>query len=113
MYEYIDGNGNKYLITNEGKKIIEYIPMKPHLSSSGVYDGGEYMKKELSNQEWDILILNLNQAVRNSESHIKNRIKKSGMVIIDDKNVKKSCILDPNSKKLLEIEKLLHSIFDK
>ena len=113
MYEYIDGNGNKYLITIEGKKIIEYIPVKPHLSSSGVYDGGEYMKKELSNQEWDNLILSFNQAVSNKESHIKNRVKKSGMVIIKDKNVKKSCILKPNSKKLLEIEILLQSIFEK
>jgi hypothetical protein len=113
MYEYIDGNGNKYLITIEGKKIIEYIPVKPHLSSSGVYNGGEYMKKELSNQEWEKLILNFNQAVRNSESHIKNRVKMSGMVIIQDKNVKKSCILKPNSQKILEIEIILQSIFDK
>ncbi|MFX1340613.1 MAG: hypothetical protein ACFFDK_18530 [Promethearchaeota archaeon] len=54
-YEYINGSGNKYIIKNEGRKVIEYIPMKPHLRSSGVYDGGDYIKKEINNLEWNKL----------------------------------------------------------
>lgn len=113
MYEYIDGNGNKYIIKNEGKIIIEYIPIKPHLSSSGVYDGGDYIKKEISSQEWNRLILIFDEAIRKKESHITNRVKKSGMIILQEKNKKKTYIIGPNSKELLEIEIFLQVIIKK
>jgi len=113
MYEYIDGNGNKYIIKNEGKIIIEYIPMKPHLSSSGVYDGGDYIKKEISSQDWNKLILIFNEAIRKKESHIKNRVKMSGMIIIQEENKKKTCIIRQNSRELLEIENILQAIINK
>jgi hypothetical protein len=113
MYEYLDGNGNKYSIKKEGKISIEYIPMKPHLSSSGVYNGGDYTKKLISDQEWNKLTSILNEAIRERENHIENRIKNSGMVIIQEKNKKETYIIAPNSKKLLEIEILLRDILKK
>jgi len=113
MYKYIDGNGNKYILHNEPNKNIEYIPMKPHLSSSGIYDGGDYLKIEINSQEWEKLISILNDAIRKKEIHIKKRIKQSGQIIILDKNKIKTFIIKPNSKELLEIENFLHGIIQK
>ena len=36
LFKYLDGNGNKYIIS---KNFIEYIPVKPTFSSSGVIMG--------------------------------------------------------------------------
>ena len=43
MIDYGDGNGNQYFIEQES---IEYKPVKPKFSSSGIYDGGDYLKKK-------------------------------------------------------------------
>ena len=53
IYEYADGSGNKYIIKNDLKIFIEYIPIKPHLSSSGFYDGGDYKKKEITKLDFN------------------------------------------------------------
>ncbi|MCK4380099.1 MAG: hypothetical protein KAW51_03110 [Candidatus Lokiarchaeota archaeon] len=105
IYIYLDGNGNKYIVNDE---IIEYIPMKPSLSSSGYYNGGNYIKKEISNLQYNQLVSTLNIAIKNKKSHIKNRVKASGMIIIQDKNKENKCILNPNSKEVQNIETLLH-----
>ncbi len=41
MIDYGDGNGNQYIIEQDS---IEYIPVKPKFSSSGIYDGGDHVK---------------------------------------------------------------------
>ena len=46
MIDYGDGNGNQYIIEQES---IEYNPVKPKFSSSGIYDGGDHVKKKLLN----------------------------------------------------------------
>jgi len=110
LYTYLDGNGNKYVIKIENKKIIEYIPIKPKFSSSGVYDGGNYIEKEISNLEFDEITFAINEAIRNTQNHIKHRVKMSGMIIIQDKEEEKTYILRPNSKELIKIEEKLHNI---
>jgi len=110
MYEYIDGNANKYIIKKEGKITIEYVPMKSHLSSSGFYDGGDYTKKKISSQDWNNLILIFKEAIGNKEIHIKNRVKRSGIIIIQEENKKKTYIIRPNSEIISEIEKNLQDI---
>ncbi|TFG14210.1 MAG: hypothetical protein EU535_03725 [Promethearchaeota archaeon] len=113
MYEYIDGNGNKYILQNEGKLFIEYVPIKPDLSSSGVYNGGDYIKKVINSQDWDRMILIFNEAIRNKENHIQNRIKESGMILFQEKNKKKTYIIRPNSEVLLKIEQFLQRVINK
>ena len=82
--------------------------MKPQHSSSGVYNGGNYTKKELSNIQYNQLTSILNVAIKNKKIHIKNRVKMSGMIIIQEKNKENVCILSPNSKEVQEIDSLLH-----
>lgn len=46
----------------------------------------------------------------NKTSHIKNRVKRSGAVTIQEGKAVKSSILSPDSEELNEIEKILHSL---
>jgi len=110
IYKYSDGSGNTYIIKSEDKNIIEYIPIKPSLSSSGFYDGGNYIKKEISNLQYNKIKSILDEAIRNKENHIENRVKTSGMITIQEINDKKIYILAPNSKELYKIEKALQEI---
>ncbi len=107
IYIYLDGNGNKYIVNDE---IIEYIPMKPSLSSSGYYNGGNYIKKEISNIQYNQLVSTLNIAIKNKKSHIKNRVKKSGMITLRVRNKEKTYILSPDSKEIQKIENILQNL---
>ena len=75
-YEYLDGNSNQYLIEKEDKIIIEYIPIKPYQSSSRIYDGGDYIKKEISKLQYNQLKKSFNDTFKNKEIHIKDRVKR-------------------------------------
>ncbi len=104
MIDYGDGNGNQYIIEQD---CIEYNPVKPKFSSSGIYDGGDYVrKKKLLNSNTTNASI-FKDAIANEASHIKNRVKMSGAITIQEGRVVKSCILSPNSEELNEIEKIL------
>ena len=107
MIDYGDGNGNQYIIEQEN---IEFNPIKPKFSSSGIYDGGDHIKKKITPQQYDKIASIFNKAMANEASHIKNRVKMSGAITIREANAEKSCILKPNSEELNEIEKLLKNI---
>ena len=107
IYNYLDGNGNKYIISNE---LIEYIPVKPSFSSSGVYNGGDYIKKEISEIQYNKLTISLNIAIKNKKCHIKNRVKMSGLIVIQEENKEKAYILSPGSEEISKIENLLKNM---
>jgi len=107
MIDYGDGNGNQYFIEQES---IEYKPVKPKFSSSGIYDGGDYLKKKITQQQYDKIASIIKEAIANKVSHIKNRVKMSGAITMKEGKVVKSCILSPSSEELNEIEKLLKDI---
>ena len=104
MIDYGDGNGNQYIVDPDN---IEFNPVKPKFSSSGIYNGGDYVKKKITQQQYDKIALIFKKAIANEASHIKNRVKMSGLITIQEGKVVKSCILSPNSKELNEIEKIL------
>ncbi len=110
IYKYYDGSGNAYIIKYKEKIFIEYIPIKPTFSSSGFYNGGNYVKKEISKAKFNKIMSIINEGLSNKESHIKNRVKMSGMITIQEKNKEKTCILSPNSKILIIIEKQLQDL---
>ena len=107
MIDYGDGNGNQYVIEQEA---IEYKPVKPKFSSSGIYDGGDPVKKKITQQQYDKIASSIKEAIANKASHINNRVKMSGVITIREGNAVKSCILSPNSEELNEIEKILKVI---
>ncbi len=113
IYEYGDGSGNSYTITSENKYIMEFKPVKPEFSSSGIYDGGEHIKKEISKQQYDNITKIIDEAVSNDQSHVKDRVKMSGMITIKEGNDRKTCILSPTSKEKEKIEKFLQELKEK
>jgi len=107
MINYSDGNGNQYIIEKES---IEYNPVKPKFSSSGIYDGGDHLKKVITQQQYNKIVSIFKIAFANKASHIKNRVKMSGVITIQEGTAVKSCILNSNSEELDEIEKILKDI---
>lgn len=107
-YTYADGSGNSYVIT---QNTIEYTPIEPANSSSGEYDGGEYAKKEITETEYNAVASLLNEAVSDTAIHIDNRVKKSGWIEIQKGDtITASVIIQPNTEKQLQIEKLLNDL---
>lgn len=104
---YLDGSGNEYIINNEPKITIEYNPVKPLQSSSGIYDGGEYVKKDISELQYNNIISTLREAIENRDIYIDDRVKGSGMIILQEKNKEIVYILEPGSKEIENIEKSL------
>jgi len=104
MINYGDGNGNQYIIEQD---TIEYNPIKPKFSSSGIYDGGDYVKKKITQQQYNKIASIFKKAIANKASHIRNRVKMSGAITMQEGKVVKSCILGPNSDELNEIEIIL------
>ena len=102
-----DGNGNQYIIEQYS---IEYNPVKPKFSSSGVYNGGEHLKKTINQNQFEKLQLVFNKALRNKASHTRNRVKGSGVITIQEGNSVKSCIISPNSEIIKEIESTLNDL---
>ena len=107
MIDYGDGNGNQYIIEQDS---IEYNPVKPKFSSSGIYDGGDHVKKKITQHQYNKILSIFKKAMANKASHIKNRVKMSGVITIQEGNAVKLCILSPNSEELNEIEKILKDI---
>jgi len=109
VYNYIDGNGNKFTIR---KGSIEYFPIKPNFSSSGIYDGGKYIKITITNLQYDDILKEINDGIKNIKSHIKFRVKMSGMIIKSNGSNKKTYILAPFSEYITKIEKKLQEIIE-
>ena len=109
LIDYGDGNGNQYVIEQDS---IEFNPIKPKFSSSGIYDGGDYVKKKITQQQYHKIASIFNKAMANKSSHIKNRVKMSGVITIQGGKGVKSCILSSNSEEMNEIEKILKTIIE-
>lgn len=103
-YIYADGSGNTYHIT---KDAIEYVPVQPEYSSSGVFSGGEKVKKSITKNEFQEIEGFIKKAVDNKNSHIEKRIMTSGLIEIVNSNSKQVYILAPDCPELQTIEKVL------
>ena len=104
---FSDGSGNQYTIEQNS---IEYTPVKPESSSSGVYNGGEHVKKAINQNQYEKLLLVFNKALGNEASHVKNRLKGSGVITIQQGDKVKSCIKGPNSEDMKKIKRVLNDL---
>ncbi|MCW5912886.1 MAG: hypothetical protein KIT62_17580 [Cyclobacteriaceae bacterium] len=103
---YADGSANRYEISANR---LSYIPVKPEESSTGMYSGGEPATISLTQAEYLKLKDLFDQAMAQTEEHITDRIKTSGLVVIGDKQI----ILKPGSPTMLQIEDTLKSLLGK
>lgn len=114
MLGYADGSGNVYNIFRDKKGwTLEYKPVQPEFSSSGVYSGGEYVKKKISKSQYKKIISSIHKAVKNKKVHIKDRIMTSGMITIQEGKSTKTYIIKPHSTEQRNIEKVLGEIMKK
>jgi hypothetical protein len=99
--EYADGSGNLYIIHYDH---IEYLPIKPENSSSGIYDGGEATKKNISYKEFKQIEDEFNLIFKNKSIQINGRMMGSGMLsIIEDGYFSQTIISPSNEQKRLEL----------
>ncbi len=69
-FVYIDGNNNKYEITETS---IKYTAVKKKDSSSGEYDGGKDKSITIGEKQWGRLKVMLANLEKDTANHLKNR----------------------------------------
>jgi hypothetical protein len=99
-YTYSDGSGNQFLISPGS---FEYIPVKPENSSSGIYDGGDPLKKKISKKEFKSLSQLLERGISEKDI-LQNREKGTGMIEKKQGTSYASCILPMENPVKKEIE---------
>lgn len=103
-YIYGDGSANVYRVT---PTTIEYDPVKPKYSSSGIYDGGEPVLKNIATAAYKEVGELIATALANKAEHIEHRTKMSGSVTIRTATDTTSFILAARSKGQKDLEALL------
>ena len=68
------------------------------------------MKKTITQNQFEKLLLVFNKALGNKATHAKNRLKGSGLITIQQGDSVKSCIKSPNSEDMKEIERVLNDL---
>ena len=76
-YSYYDAARSKYILNGD---TIEYIPVKPVESSSGIYDGGQYTKKEIMAADRDKLLFLFKKASTTKKAQTDKYIKPNAVV---------------------------------
>lgn len=103
ILQYADGNGNVYSIEDNW---FEYTPVKPINSSSGIYSGGNAVKKKIT----DAQIQEINDAFaaifENKKIHIEKRVMGSGMLKCENANTITTVIIG-NCEEKNALEKML------
>lgn len=104
-YRYTDGNNNTYFITPTS---VDYQPIDKMMSSSGNYDGGEPVKKEIDEAQYTAIQLAINAAIENTASHIEKRQMGSGWIRAEGKSYK----IAFRAKEKAEIERVLKGVIE-
>jgi hypothetical protein len=108
--KYADGNGNQYIITNDS---LEYIPVTPEMSSSGVYSGGSYQKCTITKDDYLVIEKEINRIVNNPTIHISTRMMGTGMISIFQNEKLEKEVFVSGGDELTELEKNLKLFLNK
>ncbi|MFK7908056.1 MAG: hypothetical protein AB8B69_23195 [Chitinophagales bacterium] len=103
-YRYVDGNNNTYVITPTS---VDYQPIDKMMSSSGNYDGGEPIKKEIDETQYTSIQSAMNAAIENTAAHIDKREMGSGWIMVEGGG---SYRIAYRAKEKAEIEKVLKGV---
>ena len=109
LISYADGSNNVFVISQNttGQKFIEYRPIKPAMSSSGSYDGGNAVFKKLSDKDFKSIHAACKKAEAARETHSKQRMMMSSSVSLYENRAKSVFIIKPRAASITEIEGLL------
>jgi hypothetical protein len=109
QYEYSDGTANRYIIT---QTTLEYIPVKPEESSTGMYSGGEPKLVSISNDQFKTVANLFVRAFKNTSAHMTERPKMSGLIVSITGNESYQVILKPDCEEKKLIEEALKTMLD-
>jgi hypothetical protein len=110
QYIYADGSANRYIIK---PTTLEYDPVKPEESSTGMYSGGDPKSISISPEQFDSICNLLDKAIRNKAAHIQDRMKTSGQITVVKGDTSTQVILSPTSEEKKAIEDLLKGMLSK
>lgn len=109
-YTYVDQNNNRYYIS---QFTIDYRPIKPSESSSGVYDGGEEKTVTLSELNYAEIVTLAEQILKNKyHENLKREMLTAVLYSKDQNDNKRSVILKPSEKRT-QFENLLKEALKK
>lgn len=109
VLEYSDGNGNFYKITKDS---ISYHPISKEMSSSGLYDGGKPVKNEIMQKDFNKVYLEFEAIFENKRVQIPNRIKTSGLIIMQEEGVDKKVVMIKKSVEKKQLESILKRLLE-
>lgn len=107
---YADGSANRYEISATA---LKYVPVKPEESSTGLYSGGKPVQVVISSEQYTRVKDLFEAALAQTDQHIPNRMKTSGLVIIENGSERVEAILKPGSSSMIGIEAELKRLAEK
>lgn len=90
LFIYTDRSNNTWHIN---RKRVKYTPMKPEMSSSGIYDGGEAADFEIDDIQFVQLRNLTTRMLKDTDLHIEDRVKTSVIISRSVDNDTESAIL--------------------
>lgn len=106
-YTYADGSANLYILT---PTTLEYDPVTPEESSTGMYSGGEPKTVTITGEQFASIKALLESAIKNPSVHIKDRTKTSGAISVKQGTNEKKFIIAPGCAEQIAIETLVKSV---
>lgn len=101
---YADGSGNQWVLQ---AGTVEYVPVRPEQSSSGMYSGGAPWKAALSAAQYAEIAQAIDRAIATKEAHAARREKMTGAIELRCGEEKASFIIAPRRPELRAIEQAL------
>lgn len=99
-----DGSANTYIIT---ENILEYIPVTPEISSSGVYSGGDPYTKKITKQDFLIITKLVREIFENKNGILQERVMGSIQITRVNSQSKETIIVKSTSKEVMRLQKTL------
>ncbi len=106
-YLIFDGSGNRYLISQGYGLIIDYDPVTPEKSSSGMYSGGEKVKRTISEAQYLEISQSVHRTVKEKKYHSKDRVKGSFSIAIIKSGKETNYLIAGASEEVKALEALL------
>jgi hypothetical protein len=108
VYIYYDAARNKYVL--KGNE-LEYIPIKAIESSSGIYSGGTYSSKAITEKERQEVVQLFKAALANKKAQTNKNIKPNAAVEINVGNKKINFLLKSAAAINISLNNLLNTTF--
>jgi len=105
--QYSDGSGNTWKINS---KNLSYHPVKPEMSSSGIYSGGDEASIHISETRFLEIYAKFEAIFEKNDIQIKDRIMTSGLLSIQEKGKNDRVVIIKSGKDMDDLEDMLKAL---